>query len=74
MAVIICTSCRKEKPHHARGMCKTCHQRHFRLEYFQAYRSRPEYKQQRLIYDIKYQLKDESRQKKSEMLLTFDSN
>ena len=77
MAVIICKSCKQSRLQHGRGLCKPCYQKTFlqtHIEYFQAYRKRPEYKQQRLVYDIKYQLKDNATQKKSEMILTFDSN
>lgn len=73
MAVIICKACQKKAKNFGRGVCQACYQKLFRVEYFQAYRSRPAYREQRIIYDIRYTLKhvDNNLQKKDEEILTF---
>jgi len=78
MAVIVCAQCKRKAKNFGRGLCQTCYQSRFRIVYFQQYRSRPEYREQRLVYDIRYALKSEEKQpqsqKKSEVILTFSDN
>ena len=71
MAKIICQQCKRKAKNFGRGLCVACYQSRFRISYFQAYRSRPEYREQRLEYDIRYILKKIEIQKKDEDILTF---
>ena len=54
---MICSDCGREKKHYAKGLCKTCYYRY----YLKAYRSRPEYKEQRREYNRRWKTKLKNR-------------
>ena len=62
MAQIICHRCNQRRQHLARGLCSPCYHAVYRqvhILYFQQYRARDAYKEQREQYDIRYALKSD---------------